>query len=139
MLCQLTRGLGLVCCSCSSAHSFALRLPSDGSSRFRPCLRLILVLTIKSLLTGFTYRGLSPPLVHARAGRTQSGQPDANCGACFGVASPQYTKTTTTACAGYLCVGVLKSHNDIVIVVDLYKNCLFGFQEIISTTTKGEN
>src|SRR6266568_4340432 len=35
---------GLVCCFCSSAHSFALRLPPDPSSRRRPCLRLVLVL-----------------------------------------------------------------------------------------------
>jgi len=34
---------GLVCCFCSSAHSFALRLPPDPSSRRRPCLRLVLV------------------------------------------------------------------------------------------------
>ena len=40
-------------------HSFALRLPSDGSSRFRPCLRLVLV-SMYLTLTGFTYRGLSP-------------------------------------------------------------------------------
>ena len=33
---------GLVCRFCSSAHSFALRLPSDPSSRRRPCLRLVL-------------------------------------------------------------------------------------------------
>ena len=33
---------GLVCCFCSSAHSFALRLPPDPSSRRRPCLRLVL-------------------------------------------------------------------------------------------------
>jgi len=39
--------------------SFALRLPSDSPSRFRPCLRLVLV--SRSLtLTGFRYRGLSP-------------------------------------------------------------------------------
>jgi hypothetical protein len=41
------------------AHRFALRLPSDGSSRFRPCLRLALVSVIFSL-TGFMYRGLAP-------------------------------------------------------------------------------
>lgn len=34
---------GLVCCFCSSAHSFALRLPSDPSSRRRPCRRLVLL------------------------------------------------------------------------------------------------
>ena len=41
------------------AHRFALRLPSDGPSRFRPCLRLVLV-SMYLTLTGFTYRGLSP-------------------------------------------------------------------------------
>ena len=75
MLCWLTRRPGLICCFCSSAHSFALQLPSDGSSRFRPCFRLILVLTV-TLLTGFTYRGLAPhkftpmPGVHKRVNRT---------------------------------------------------------------------
>ena len=34
---------GLVCCFCSSAHSFALRLPLDPSSRRRLCLRLVLL------------------------------------------------------------------------------------------------
>jgi hypothetical protein len=43
MLCYLTLRLGLVCRSCSSAHSVALGLPSDGPSRFRPCLRLVLM------------------------------------------------------------------------------------------------
>ena len=56
---DLPGDLSLVCCFCSSAHSFALRLPSDGLSRFRPCLRLVLVSMYKPL-TGFTYRGLSP-------------------------------------------------------------------------------
>jgi hypothetical protein len=41
------------------AHSFALRLPSDGPSRFRPCLRLVFV-SMFLTLTGFIYRGLSP-------------------------------------------------------------------------------
>ena len=51
---------GLVCCFCSSAHSFALRLPPDPSSRRRPCLRLVLVL--RCLTTGLDspYRGLAP-------------------------------------------------------------------------------
>ena len=39
---------------------FALRLPPDGPSRFRPCLRLVLVQMSKRTLAGFTYRGLSP-------------------------------------------------------------------------------
>jgi len=51
---------GLVCCFCSSAHSFALRLPSDPSSRRRPCLRLVLDVPCLTTVTGFLYRGLSP-------------------------------------------------------------------------------
>jgi hypothetical protein len=53
-----------------------LRLPSDGPSRFRPCLRLVLVSMYKPL-TGFTYRGLSPhkftpvPGVHNPIHRTR--------------------------------------------------------------------
>jgi putative DNA methylase len=43
----------------SLAHRFALRLPADGPSRFRPCLRLALV-SVQMPLTGFTYSGLSP-------------------------------------------------------------------------------
>ena len=44
---------GLVCCFCSSAHSFALRLPPDPSSRRRPCLRLVLGLPCLATVTGF--------------------------------------------------------------------------------------
>ena len=43
VLCQLARGLSLVCGFCSSARTCALRLPSDPSSRWRPCLRLVLL------------------------------------------------------------------------------------------------
>jgi hypothetical protein len=59
-----------------SAHSFALRLPLDGPSRFRPCLWLVLV-SVNRSLTGFTYRGLSPheftpmPGVHNFVKRTR--------------------------------------------------------------------
>src|SRR4030043_2003080 len=42
VLCQLAQGLSLVCGFCPSARTFALRLPSDPSSRRRPCLRLVL-------------------------------------------------------------------------------------------------
>ena len=49
------------------AHRFALRLPSDGPSRFRPRIRSGRLLPSASTcvsanmpLTGFTYRGLSP-------------------------------------------------------------------------------
>ncbi len=51
VLCQLTRGLSLVCGFCSSARTFALRLPSDPSSRRRPCLRLVLVIASISMNT----------------------------------------------------------------------------------------
>jgi len=44
---------GLVCCFCTSAHSFALRLPPDPSSRRRPCLRLVLGLPCLTTVTGF--------------------------------------------------------------------------------------
>jgi hypothetical protein len=43
VLCQLAQGLSLVCGFCPSARTFALRLPSDGRSPFRPCLRLVLL------------------------------------------------------------------------------------------------
>ncbi|MCG8531410.1 MAG: hypothetical protein MI749_12190, partial [Desulfovibrionales bacterium] len=52
-----------------------LQLPSDGSSRFRPCFRLILLLMLYAS-TGFTYRGLAPhkftpmPGVHKELDRT---------------------------------------------------------------------
>jgi hypothetical protein len=50
-ICGFLRGL--------SIH-FTLRLPSDGPSRFRPCLRLVLMQTCKGTLAEFTYRGLAP-------------------------------------------------------------------------------
>ena len=43
VLCQLAQGLSLVCGFCPSARTFALRFPSDPSSRRRPCLRLVLL------------------------------------------------------------------------------------------------
>ena len=51
---------GLVCCFCPSAHSFALRLPPDPSSRRRPCLRLVLDVPCLTTVFGFQYRGLAP-------------------------------------------------------------------------------
>ena len=58
----LARKLSLLCGFCSSARTFALRLPSDPSSRRRPCLRLALLLV--SIITmntlRFSYRGFSP-------------------------------------------------------------------------------
>ncbi len=50
---------GLVCCFCPSAHSFALGLPPDPSSRRRPCRRLVL-LPRRRDGDGFKYRGLAP-------------------------------------------------------------------------------
>ncbi len=41
---RLAQGLSLLCGFCSSSRTFALRLPSDPSSRRRPCLRLVLLL-----------------------------------------------------------------------------------------------
>jgi hypothetical protein len=41
--CQLAHELSRICGFCSSARTFALRLPSDGRSPFRPCLRLVLL------------------------------------------------------------------------------------------------
>ena len=58
MLCELTQKLGLICCFCPSAHGFALRLLSDGLSRFLPlpdksesstCLRLIVLLKYQAI------------------------------------------------------------------------------------------
>jgi hypothetical protein len=42
--CQLARRLSLLCDFCSSVRTYALRLPSDHSSRNRPCLRLVLLI-----------------------------------------------------------------------------------------------
>src|SRR4030042_1393146 len=43
VLCQLARRLSLICGFCSSSRTFAIWLPSDPSSRRRPCLRLVLL------------------------------------------------------------------------------------------------
>ena len=43
VLCQLARRLSLICGFCSSSRTFAIGLPSDPSSRRRPCLRLVLL------------------------------------------------------------------------------------------------
>ena len=61
VLCQLARRLSLLCGFCSSSRTFALRLPSDPSSRKRPCLRLVLLIAfITYEYLRFSYRGLSP-------------------------------------------------------------------------------
>ncbi len=44
ILCSLAPGLSLLCDFCSSARTFAFRLPSDKSSRPCPCLRLVVIL-----------------------------------------------------------------------------------------------
>jgi len=51
VLCQLARRLSLICGFCSSSRTFALRLPSDGRSPFRPCLRLVLLVVSISMNT----------------------------------------------------------------------------------------
>ena len=54
VLCQLAQELSLVCPAHwrdPSARTFALRLPSDLSSRGRPCLRLVLLVVFISLNT----------------------------------------------------------------------------------------
>ena len=51
VLCQLAQGLSLVCGFCPSARTFALRLPSDPSSRRRPCLRLVLLVVFININT----------------------------------------------------------------------------------------
>jgi hypothetical protein len=61
VLCQLAQRLSLVCGFCPSARTFALRLPSDGRSPSRPCLRLVLlVVSICDEYPRFSYRGPSP-------------------------------------------------------------------------------
>jgi hypothetical protein len=62
VLCQLAQGLSLVCGFCSSSRTFALRLPSDPSSRRRHCLRLVLLIVffLSMNTVRFSYRGLSP-------------------------------------------------------------------------------
>ena len=51
VLCQLAQELSLVCGFCSSARTYALRLPSDGRSPFRPCLRLVLLVVSTNMNT----------------------------------------------------------------------------------------
>lgn len=59
MLCSLTQGFGLICDFCSSALRFAHRLPPDGRSPFRPCLRLVLLKDDRWSPSWNIYRGLS--------------------------------------------------------------------------------
>ncbi len=53
-------GSALIYSFCSSAHSFALGLLSDGRSPFRPCRRLVLFKAVNMTAFQTMYRGLSP-------------------------------------------------------------------------------
>jgi hypothetical protein len=91
---------GLVCCFCSSAHSFALRLPPDPSSRRRPCLRLVLGLRCLSTVLDSPYRGLAPhkftpmPGVH-QAGAAVSASLHSRPPTTLGARMKMIKKTTT--------------------------------------------
>src|SRR3972149_1012056 len=65
VMCQLAPGLSLLCSFCSSARTFALGLPSDHSSRNRPCLRLVVMFPFQVLP-----QGTLTPSDHAHVGRT---------------------------------------------------------------------
>jgi hypothetical protein len=61
MIGWLARRPSLICGFCSSSRTFAIGLPSDPSSRRRPCLRLVLlVVSIYMTTFRFSYRGLPP-------------------------------------------------------------------------------
>jgi hypothetical protein len=62
VLCQLAQGLSLVCGFCPSARTFALRLPSDGRSPFRPCLRLVLLVVLITINTIGSHTGDLHPI-----------------------------------------------------------------------------
>jgi len=51
VLCQLAQELSLICGFCPSARTYALRLPSDGRSPSRPCLRLVLLVVFINMNT----------------------------------------------------------------------------------------
>ncbi len=71
--CQLAQELSLVCGFCPSARTFALRLPSDGRSPSRPCLRLVLLIVSINIHTSrFSYRGLAPHKLTPMPGVHQS-------------------------------------------------------------------
>ena len=88
--CQLARRLSLICPAHwrdSSARTYALRLPSDGGSPSRPCLRLVLLVVFISMNTigsrtgdflprRSLWRRQVTPSVHARAGHTHFNQGD---------------------------------------------------------------
>jgi len=61
MIGWLARRLSLICGFCSSSRTFAIGLPSDLSSRRRPCLRLVLLLVSIIMNTfQFSYRDFHP-------------------------------------------------------------------------------
>ncbi len=62
VLCQLAQELSLVCGFCPSARTFALRLPSDGRSPFRPCLRLVLLVVFINMNTTGSRTGVFHPI-----------------------------------------------------------------------------
>ena len=80
VLCQLAQGLSLVYGFCPSARTFALRLPSDGRSPFRPCLRLVLLIAFFTNTTWFSYRGLAPHKLTPVPGVHQALETDAPSG-----------------------------------------------------------
>jgi hypothetical protein len=62
VLCQLAQELSLVCGFCSSARTYALRLPSDGRSPSRPCLRLVLLVVFINMNTIGSRKGDLHPI-----------------------------------------------------------------------------
>ena len=70
VLCQLAQGLSLVCGFCSSARTFAFRLPSDPSSRRRPCLWLVLLVVFIYVNTLGSRTGDFLPRRHLWIGRS---------------------------------------------------------------------
>jgi hypothetical protein len=79
VLCQLARRLSLVCGFCPSSRTFARRLPSDGRSPFRHCLRLVLLIVFLIMNTfRFSYRGLPPHKFTPMPGVHKCIQPSGN-------------------------------------------------------------
>ena len=88
VLCLLAQGLSLICGSCSSSRTFALRLPSDPSSRRRHCLRLVLLVTFMNMnIIRFSYRGLSPHKFTPMPGVHKFIQPTPNSRLSFSVSA----------------------------------------------------
>jgi len=70
VLCQLAQELSLICGFCSSARTYALRLPSDGRSPSRPCLRLVLLVVFICMNTSVLVQGTSCLAVAFGEGRS---------------------------------------------------------------------